>query len=77
VNDEYVVGHLQEALAHSGETDVHVRVANGRVFVTGTVATEARRDTVTRIAASMTDLDVHNEVVVLRCDAPGDREELA
>ena len=76
MNDEYVVGHLQEALAHAGETDVHVRVTGGRVLVTGTVATAARRVTVSEIASSVTDLEVHNEVVVLHCDAPSGREEL-
>jgi hypothetical protein len=76
VNDEYVAGHLQEALAHSGETDVHVRVGDGRVLVTGTVATAARHEAVVDLLRARTDLELRDEVIVVPCDAPTEREQI-
>lgn len=73
MTDSYIGGHLQEALAHEGETDVQVHVSGTRVLMTGTVATEARRDAVSAIAASVADgLEVHNQVTVLACTEPGE-----
>jgi osmotically-inducible protein OsmY len=81
MTDDYLTGHLEEALAHAGETDVHVRMASGRVVLTGTVTTEQRRDEITAIAAAMGDaetgdIEVVNEVTVLRCREPDEQEDL-
>lgn len=71
MSNEYVEGHLEEALAQSGETDVHVQVAPGQVLITGTVTTELRRDAITAIASDLvTDLAVCNEVTVLHPAEP-------
>jgi osmotically-inducible protein OsmY len=75
---EYVAGHVQEALAHTGETDVHVRAESGRVLLTGTVTTEERREAAARIATNLAaGLDVRNEITVLHQHEPGDREVLS
>ena len=76
MNDEYVAGHLEEELAHAGETDVHVHIEEGRVVISGTVATEARRVAVAELASAVTELLVSNQVTVLVADAPAQREEL-
>lgn len=71
----YVAGHVEEALAHSGETDVHVAVANGCLVLTGHVTTTARHDALTRIATDLAEgLPVRNEVEVLQPAEP-DAEE--
>ena len=76
--NDYVEGHLEEALAQTGETDVHVQVAPGQVLITGTVTTELRRDAITAIATDLVDdLEVHNEVTVLRPVEPDDQEHLS
>jgi hypothetical protein len=76
VNDTYLAGHIQEALTHAGETDVHVAVDFGRVVITGTVATEARRDVVRAITMELTDLEVADEVTVLHCEEPTGEEHI-
>ena len=77
MDDTYVIGHLQEALAHEGETDVHVAVTGPLLVLTGTVATDARRDVVITLARSMADgLEVRDQVDVLTCHAPDGEERL-
>ena len=77
MSDEYVEGHLEEALAQTGETDVHVQVVPGQVLITGTVTTEVRRDAITAIATELvTDREVHNEVTVLHPVEPDVEEHL-
>lgn len=76
--DDYVVGHVRDALAHEGVLDVHAAVVAGRLVLTGHVATPARRDEVTTIAAGVAgDLVVVNELSVLTCPPPDAAEELA
>lgn len=77
MSNEYVTGHLEEALAQTGETDVHVQVASGALRITGNVTTELRRDAITAIAAEVTNLDVENEVTVLSPGEPTGRETIA
>jgi len=75
--DDYVVGHVQDALAHEGETDVHAAVVAGRLVLTGNVATPMRRDAVAVIASAAADgLEVVNELTVLSCPPVGPPEEL-
>ncbi|MEA3054756.1 MAG: hypothetical protein QOD30_188 [Actinomycetota bacterium] len=70
MSGDYVAGHLEEALVHSGETDVRVVIEAERVVISGTVATEERRVAVAELAGTVTELDVANEVVVVTVDAP-------
>lgn len=76
--DDYVVGHVRDALAHEGETDVQAAVVAGRLVLTGNVATEERRQAVSAIAGAASDgLDVVNELTVVTAAAPAPREELS
>lgn len=76
--DDYVVGHVRDALAHDGETDVQAAVVNGRLVLTGNVMTPARRDLVTRMASAAADgMEVVNELTVLDQPHPSATEELA
>jgi osmotically-inducible protein OsmY len=76
--DAYVVGHVRDALAHEGVTDVHAAVVAGRLVLTGHVATASRREEVSGIAAQVAgDLRVVNELAVLDCPPPEAAEELA
>lgn len=78
MSNEYVAGHLEEALAQTGETDVHVQHQGDRLLITGNVATEVRRDAITAIADRLVaGLVVHNEVNVVRQHEPGGEEDLA
>lgn len=75
---DYVAGHVQEALAHTGETDVHVRAEAGRLLLTGTVTTDARRAAAAALATSRCEgLDVRDEITVLRQREPDDEEVLS
>lgn len=50
--DEYVIGRALETLARDprlGETSLHVTKAGNKLFVTGDVATEERRDMITKV----------------------------
>lgn len=77
MNERYVDGHLEEALARAGETDVHVHVTSEGVVLTGTVTTEQRRTAVTGIAAAHAgDLAVFNQLTVLHCVEPDGEEVL-
>ena len=76
-NPEYVVGHLQDALAHDprvNELGVTVAVCGQRLFLSGTVPTAERRDAVGVVAAELApDCQVVNEIVVAaypEADAP-------
>ena len=76
--NDYVEGHLEEALAQTGETDVHVQVVPGQVLITGNVTTEVRRDAITAIAGDLVeDLVVRNEVIVLEPREPEVEEHMS
>ncbi len=78
--DEYVCEQVRQALAHDdrvGELNIQVTLAAGRVFVTGSVATEDRRAAITVIVAEMLpDHEVHNDVVVPPMFETGEVEHL-
>ena len=68
---EYVAGRVEEALAHAGETDVHVTVAGSRLVLTGNVATAARHaEVVTLVQAEAEGFELSDEVNVLRLPEP-------
>jgi osmotically-inducible protein OsmY len=76
--DDYVVGHVRDALAHDGETDVHAAVVNGRLVLTGNVVTPSRRDLVARLASEAADgMEVVVQLDVLDHPSPSATEELA
>ena len=68
---DYVAGRLQEALAHAGETDVHVALAGDRLVLSGNVATRARHDEVLDLARRNAEgHDVVDSITVLRTPEP-------
>lgn len=76
---EYVVGRIQQALAtdaRTGELELDVRVAGGRIYLTGTVATLERRAACEEVVREVAGgYEVMNELSVM--DEPGSgREEV-
>ena len=66
--DDYAIQRLRDALATDervAEMGVQVRMAAGKVFLTGQVATPERQQAVGTVAAEvLPDYEVHNETVV-------------
>jgi osmotically-inducible protein OsmY len=66
--EDYAIEHLRNALATDGrvaEMGLDVRIAAGKVFLTGQVPTEERRRAVGVVAGEvLPDYEVHNETVV-------------
>ncbi|HEV3475678.1 MAG TPA: BON domain-containing protein [Actinomycetota bacterium] len=77
---EYLLGRIQQALAtddRTGELELDVRIAGGRIFLTGTVATAERRDAVQVVVREVApDLEVVNELSLPPAGAPGAEEDL-
>ena len=75
---EYVSERVQAALVSDGrvtELGIEVRVAGAKVFLTGDVATHARRAAVGEVAAAAApDFEVHNHVNVVDRQSSGGRE---
>jgi osmotically-inducible protein OsmY len=73
--EDYTAQRLKEALATDervAEMGVQVRLVAGKVFLTGQVATEERRQAVGAIAGEvLPEYEVHNDTVVtVVADAP-------
>ena len=68
---QYVVEHVREWLAvddRLAALDIGVRIVGHKVFLTGTVATDARRAVVTEVVAThLPDHEIHNELAVVDC----------
>ena len=66
--DDYAIQRLRDALATDervAEMGVQVRMAAGKVFLTGQVATPERQQAVGTVATEvLPDYEVHNETVV-------------
>ncbi len=66
--DDYAIQRLRDALATDervAEMGVQVRMAAGKVFLTGQVATPERQQAVGAVATEvLPDYEVHNETVV-------------
>jgi BON domain-containing protein len=77
----YLVQRVREALAHDervSELEVKVKVFGRKVFLTGTVSTQARREAIDRVLADLLpDHEVHNETEVARLEAPEQEERLS
>ena len=73
--EDYAVQRLRDALAADervAEMGVQVRLVAGKVFLTGQVATEERRQAVGEVAAEvLPEYELHNDTVVtVVADAP-------
>jgi osmotically-inducible protein OsmY len=77
----YLVARLRDALAHDPRVaalDINVRIVGIDVFLTGQVASSARRDAVHAVVHDFApELTVHNQLDVLPVDAPTTREEIS
>jgi BON domain len=77
---QYVVAHVREAIAHHpnlSELNVDISVAAGRIFLTGVVATEERRQELTRVVGELApDYEVCNETELARFPRAEGAEEL-
>jgi hypothetical protein len=66
--EDYTAQRLKEALAADervAEMAVQVRLVAGKVFLTGQVATEERRQAVGRVAGDvLPEYEIHNDTVV-------------
>lgn len=78
---EYLIGRIQQALAtdpRTGELELDVRVAGGRIFLTGSVTTEERCRAVERVVRETApDHDVSNDLSVVPEQEPGPEEEIS
>lgn len=76
--DDYVVGHVRDALAREGETDVWAAVEGEILVLSGTVATAQRRAAAVRTASAVADgLTVEDRIDVLEHLVGLQPEELA
>jgi osmotically-inducible protein OsmY len=77
---EYLIGRIQQALAtdpRTGELELDVRIAGGRIFLTGAVATDERRAAVEEVVREIAPgQDVANELTVTVETEPGPEEPL-
>ena len=78
---EYVISHIQEALAQDAratELGVDVTLASGRAVLSGTVASAAHRDAIGQVAAEVArGYEIVNDLSVVCYDDAGEAEELA
>jgi osmotically-inducible protein OsmY len=77
---DYVIGHVQDALAHDPRTmelGVDVTLSGDRAVLTGTVASPDQRDAIGQVAAEVAQgYQVVNDVTVMASAEAGDAEEL-
>ncbi len=70
--DEYLIERIRTAIAQDsmlGELDVHVQVAGGRIFLTGTVATPERHARISTVVEELCpDCEVRNDISVSMLD---------
>ncbi len=78
---EYLVARIQEALAmdpRTGELELDVRIAGGRVFLAGAVATAERREAVERVVGEVCpDFQVVTQLSVTENQPPGPSEPVS
>jgi osmotically-inducible protein OsmY len=78
---EYLVARIQDVLAtdpRTGELELDVRIAGGRVFLAGAVATVERREAVERVVRDVCpDYEVVNQLSVTENQAPGPSEPVS
>ena len=76
----YLIQRVREALAHDprvGELELRVKMVGAKVFVTGSVQTDERREAVSVIVREvLPEAEVHNETTVTTM-AEADQEDLS
>ncbi len=79
--NEYLIQKLRDALASDpriGELGTTIRIVDHDVFVQGVVATEARRQAIGEVLATMLpDWTIHNAVDVEKMHDPDTVEDIA
>ncbi len=77
----YLVQKVREALAHDdrvNELEIKVKIYGKRVFVTGTVQTEVRREAITKVVGEvLPGYEVSNETTVGSFKDPGEVEKIS
>ncbi len=77
---EHLIAHVREALAEDpriGEMELEVTLVGERLAVTGTVATPARRETISRVLAELLPgFDVDNRTEVPPLAEPDEAERI-
>jgi osmotically-inducible protein OsmY len=77
---QYLVARLRDALAHDNRVaalDIQVRIVGQDLYLTGQVATAARRDAARSVVHDVApELEVHNQLDVLPVGVPTGREEI-
>jgi osmotically-inducible protein OsmY len=77
---QYVVGRLREALATDprvNEMDLQVQVSGRKVFITGNVQTQERKEQISHVAREMCpEHEVHNQTTVREYPEMEEVEEL-
>jgi hypothetical protein len=78
---QYVIEHVQRALAQDPRVsalDVEVTLAGGRVFLTGEVPTQERKEAISAVVAEiLPDHEICNETSVATLAPAGEPEQLA
>ncbi len=78
---QYVIERVNRALAQDSRVnalDVEVAVAGGRVFLTGDVPTQARKDAISEVVAELLpDHQISNETTVTALAPAGEPEDIA
>lgn len=78
--EDYVAAHVQEALARDprvNEPELEVQVVSGRVFVTGVVPTQERREAVADVVRECCpEFEVENQTTVARYPEAGETERV-
>jgi osmotically-inducible protein OsmY len=77
---DYVISHIQDALAHdprTSEMGIDVTLSGDRAVLTGMVASGMQRDAIGQVASEVArEYRVVNDVTVVPCDEAGETEEL-
>src|SRR5919198_4208719 len=77
----YLVQRVREALAHDprvNELEIKVKIYGRKVFATGTVPTQERRDAISGVIEDvLPGFTVHNETTVATLPEPSEAEELS
>ena len=78
---QYVIERVHRALAEDPRVsalDVEVTLAGGRVFLTGDVATQARKDAISEVVRELLpDHEVCNETTVASYAPAGESEDIS
>lgn len=78
---EYLIGRIQQALAtdpRTGELELDVQIAGGRIFLTGSVTTDDRCRAVEAVVREIApDLDISNDLSVVPEQDPGPEERIS